>query len=84
MDTTTLFGYAAAALTTVAFVPQVVRIWRSKNTRDISLGMYVIFTAGIALWLVYGILLGSMPIIIANCITIVLAGSVLVMKLRYG
>lgn len=84
MDTTAMFGYAAATLTTVAFVPQVVRIWRSKNTRDISLGMYVIFTTGIALWLVYGILLGSAPIIIANCITIVLAGAVLAMKLRYG
>lgn len=84
MDSTAIFGYAAAAMTTVAFVPQVVQIWRSKHTRDISLGMYSIFTAGIALWLVYGILLGSVPIIAANCITLLLAGSVLAMKLRYG
>lgn len=79
-----MFGYAAAAMTTVAFVPQVVQVWRSKHTRDLSLGMYSIFTAGIVLWLVYGLLLGSAPIIAANCITLVLAGSVLAMKLRYG
>ena len=84
MEITILFGYLAATLTTVSFVPQVVQIWRSKHTADISLGMYSIFTAGIAAWLVYGILLGSLPIIIANSITIVLAGSVLAMKLRYG
>ena len=84
MQTTELIGYLAAALTTVSFIPQVVQIWRSKHTKDISLGMYSIFTLGIAVWLAYGILLGSAPIIIANCITIVLAGSVLMMKLKYG
>lgn len=84
MQTTELFGYLAATLTTVSFIPQVVQIWRSKHTKDISLGMYSIFTAGIAVWLVYGILLGSMPIIIANCVTLILAGSVLAMKLKYG
>lgn len=84
MQTTELIGYLAAALTTVSFVPQVVQVWRSKHTQDISLGMYAIFTLGIAVWLAYGILLGSAPIIIANCITIVLAGSVLAMKLKYG
>ena len=84
MQTTELIGYLAAALTTVSFIPQVVQIWRSKHTKDISLGMYSIFTLGIAVWLAYGILLGSTPIIIANCITIVLAGSVLMMKLKYG
>ena len=84
MQTTELIGYLAATLTTVSFIPQVVQIWRSKHTKDISLGMYSIFTLGIAVWLAYGILLGSAPIIIANCITIVLAGSVLMMKLKYG
>ena len=84
MQTTELIGYLAATLTTVSFIPQVVQIWRSKHTKDISLGMYSIFTLGIAVWLAYGILLGSTPIIIANCITIVLAGSVLMMKLKYG
>jgi MtN3 and saliva related transmembrane protein len=84
MEITELFGYLAATLTTVSFIPQVIQIWRSKHTKDISLGMYSIFTAGILAWLAYGILLGSTPIIIANSITIVLAGSVLAMKLKYG
>jgi MtN3 and saliva related transmembrane protein len=84
MEITAFFGFLAAFLTTVAFIPQVIQIWRSKHTKDISLGMYSIFTAGILAWLAYGILLGSTPIIIANSITIVLAGSVLAMKLKYG
>jgi MtN3 and saliva related transmembrane protein len=84
MQTTEVFGYLAATLTTVSFVPQVIQVWRTKHTKDISLGMYSIFTAGIAVWLIYGVMLGSMPIIIANSITILLAGSVLAMKLKYG
>lgn len=84
MSTTELFGFMAATLTTVSFIPQVIQVWRSKQTQDISLGMYAIFTVGILAWLIYGILLGSVPIIIANSITIVLAGSVLAMKLKYG
>ncbi len=84
MSTTELFGYLAAALTTISFVPQVIHVWRSKQTKDISLGMYSVFTLGIVVWLIYGLMLGSWPIIIANSITIVLAGSVLAMKLKYG
>jgi MtN3 and saliva related transmembrane protein len=84
MSTTELFGYLAATLTTISFIPQVIQVWRSKHTKDISLGMYSIFTLGIVVWLVYGLLLGSTPIIVANSITVVLAGSVLVMKLKYG
>lgn len=84
MSTTELFGYLAAILTTISFVPQVIHVWRSKQTKDISLGMYSVFTLGIVVWLIYGILLGSWPIIIANSITIVLAGLVLAMKLNYG
>lgn len=77
-------GSAAATLTTLSFVPQVWKIWRTRHTLDISLGMYAIFTAGVALWLAYGLLLGAWPIIIANSITLLLAGTVLAMKLRYG
>jgi MtN3 and saliva related transmembrane protein len=77
-------GSIAAALTTVAFVPQVWQIIRTHHTHDISLGMYAIFTAGVAMWLVYGILLGAWPIVIANGITLLLAGTVLVMKIRLG
>jgi MtN3 and saliva related transmembrane protein len=77
-------GSIAATLTTIAFVPQVWQVWRTRHTHDISLGMYAIFTCGVAMWLAYGLLLGAWPIIIANAITVLLAGAVLVMKLRYG
>ena len=84
MSIVELFGYLAAFLTTISFIPQVVQVWRTKHTKDISLGMYSIFTLGIFVWLIYGILLNAWPIIIANTITIFLAGSVLAMKLKYG
>jgi len=77
-------GSAAATLTTVAFIPQAWKVWRTNHTADISLGMYILFTLGVALWLAYGILLESWPIIIANCVTLLLAGSVLVMKIKFG
>jgi MtN3 and saliva related transmembrane protein len=77
-------GGLAATLTTCSFIPQVWRVWKTKHTKDISLLMYTFFTAGVALWLVYGILLAEWPIIIANGITLVLAGAVLLMKLRFG
>jgi MtN3 and saliva related transmembrane protein len=77
-------GGAAATLTTCSFLPQVWRVWQTRHTRDISLLMYSLFTAGVALWLAYGILLASWPIIVANGITLVLAGTVLVLKLRLG
>ena len=76
-------GSAAACLTTVSFVPQVWHTLRTRDVRGISLGMYSLFTTGVALWLVYGLLLGAWPIIIANAITTSLALAILVMKLRY-
>ncbi len=79
-----VIGSIAAFLTTVAFVPQVLKIWRSRSAKDISLPMYVVFTLGVALWLVYGVLLGAMPIIIANSVTLLLSAAVLTMKLRWG
>ena len=79
-----LIGYGAATLTTVSFVPQAWLTFRTRDVSGISLGMYSAFTTGIALWLVYGIVIGSWPIIIANIITVALAFSILVMKLRYG
>lgn len=84
MQPTDLIGSLAASLTTTAFIPQVWQIWRTRHTKDISLGMYIAFTCGVALWLLYGVLLGSWPIIIANSITVCLAGAVLVMKIRFG
>jgi MtN3 and saliva related transmembrane protein len=77
-------GSAAATLTTVSFIPQAWKVWRTRHTADISLSMYAMFTLGVALWLAYGILLAAWPIIIANCITLLLAGAVLVMKLKFG
>jgi MtN3 and saliva related transmembrane protein len=77
-------GSIAATLTTCLFIPQVWHVLKTRHTKDISLGMYALFTGGVALWLVYGILLGAWPIIIANCITLVLAGMVLILKLRFG
>jgi MtN3 and saliva related transmembrane protein len=79
-----VLGFVAGVLTTAAFIPQVLKIWRTRSARDISLGMYVVFTSGVALWLVYGFALGSLPIIVANVCTLVLALAVLLMKLRYG
>ena len=78
------FGYAAAVLTTSSFIPQAVMTIRSRNTRGISLAMYVIFTVGVALWLVYGIALESWPMILANTVTLGLAATILAMKIRFG
>ena len=76
-------GTVAACLTTASFVPQVWHTLRSRDVSGISLGMYSLFTLGVTLWLVYGILLVAWPIIIANAITMTLALAILVMKLRY-
>ena len=82
--TTELIGYLAAILTTFAFVPQAVQAWRTRDTAGISLPKYAFFCTGVALWLVYGVLLGAWPIIIANAITLVLSLTILALKLRYG
>lgn len=76
-------GYLAGTLTTIAFVPQLVKIWRSKSADDVSLAMFLIFTTGVALWLLYGLLIGAWPVIVANAVTLVLACAILVLKLRY-
>lgn len=81
---TSTIGFIAAILTTVSFVPQVLKVWRTRSAKDISLGMYSLFTLGIATWLVYGVLLDSWPVILANLVTLMLAGSVLVMKLKFA
>jgi len=78
-----LIGYCAAVLTTASFVPQVWHTFRTRDVRGISLGMYSAFTVGIACWLVYGLLLGAWPIVVANVITLALTVAILVMKLRY-
>ncbi|HET7922175.1 MAG TPA: SemiSWEET transporter [Gammaproteobacteria bacterium] len=77
-------GLAAAVLTTISFVPQVWRSLRTHDLRGISLGMYAVFTLGIALWLVYGVLIHDLPVTLANAVTLVLAGIVLALKLKHG
>jgi len=77
-------GYVAAALTTIAFVPQAMKVIRSRDTGAISLWMYVTFTVGIALWFAYGVLLNAWPIILSNAVTFGLAASILALKLRHG
>ncbi len=77
-------GYTAAILTSISFIPQAVMTIRTRNTRGISRGMYLMFTVGVALWLAYGIALGSWPMILANVVTLVLAATILVFKLRFG
>lgn len=77
-----LIGYFAATLTTVAFVPQAWKSWRTRDLSGISLPMYALFTLGVALWLAYGLVIGSIPIVIGNAITLLLASAVLGLKLR--
>ena len=75
-------GGVAAVLTTIAFLPQVIKSWRSRSTRDVSLGMFLILNTGIVLWLIYGLILESRPLIYANTVTLILTGTILVLKLR--
>jgi len=79
-----LLGYIGAFLTTGYFIPQAVMTIRTRDARGISRGMYIIFTTGVAFWLAYGIAIESLPMILANTVTLGLAGTVLALKLRYG
>jgi MtN3 and saliva related transmembrane protein len=83
MDPYELVGYAAATLATLAFLPQVIKSYREKSTKDISLSMYLVFFVGVVLWLIYGIHLNSTPMIIANAITALLALSILILKIKH-
>lgn len=76
-------GFVAGACTTAAFLPQVIHVWRTRSAADISLGMYCVFLLGVVLWLAYGIIVAAASMILANGITLLLAGSVLFMKLRF-
>jgi len=83
MESYNTLGLIAGVLTTAAFIPQAVKTWKSRNTRDISLGMFAIFCAGTLLWLLYGIRIGALPVIIANAVTLVLALTILGFKIKY-
>lgn len=84
MDYTAILGFSAAFLTTLAFVPQAVKTLRSRHTKDISFGMYTLFTLGITLWLLYGLVIQDWPIILANVVTLCLATTILVLKIKHG
>jgi len=79
-----LIGTLAAIFTTTAFIPQVVLTWKTRRADGISLGMYSLFTTGVALWLAYGVIIGAWPVIIANTLTLALALFILAMKIRFG
>jgi len=78
-----VIGYCAAFLTTIAFLPQAIRSWRSRDLSGISLGMYALFTFGVGLWLIYGLIIEKWPLILANAMTFALALSILILKLRH-
>jgi MtN3 and saliva related transmembrane protein len=78
-----LIGGVGAVCTTVAFVPQLVRVWKLKRAEEISGAFFLLFTVGIVIWLVYGVLIDSWPIIIANAVTIVIATAILVLKFKW-
>jgi MtN3 and saliva related transmembrane protein len=79
-----VLGYVAGVLTTFAFLPQAIRAFRTKSTKDMSLMMWLLLCLGVFCWLVYGVMLGAGPIIVANGVTLVLAGAVLVLKIMHG
>lgn len=81
---TTFIGLFAAVCTTSSFVPQVVKAWRSRSTRDMSTAMFTLLVTGNSLWLLYGVLIGDLPIVVANLITLGLVATILGLKLRYG
>jgi MtN3 and saliva related transmembrane protein len=83
MDTVIVVGYVAGALTTVSFVPQVIRAWKLKETRDLSLAMLLLFASGVLLWTLYGLWTGSVPVIAANVITFILVLVLLGLKIKY-
>jgi MtN3 and saliva related transmembrane protein len=83
MNTTNLIGYISAFLTTLAFVPQALHSWKTRDLSGISLPMYSLFSIGVAGWIIYGFMIASLPIILANVVTFLLACAVLALKLKH-
>lgn len=77
-------GYVAGLLATIAFLPQIAKIIRERSAKDISLGMYALFCSGIVLWLLYGVLISSGPVILSNSVTLLLSGTILILKIKHG
>jgi MtN3 and saliva related transmembrane protein len=83
MNAVQLLGLVAGFLTTAAFLPQVIKTWKSRSAKDLSLGMFSLFCLGVALWLLYGFMVNDIPVIVANLITLMLASTLLFFKLRW-
>jgi MtN3 and saliva related transmembrane protein len=83
MDATTILGYFAGALTTMSLLPQVIKMWKTRSTRDVSLVMFLIFVVGISLWIAYGIAIHSAPVIIANSVSLMMGFIVLWLKFKF-
>jgi MtN3 and saliva related transmembrane protein len=84
LDLMTVLGLIAAACTTFSFLPQVIQAWRTRSTKDISLGMFTVMTIGVALWVIYGVARMDLPLIAANVVTFGFAATILYLKLRHG
>ena len=83
MNAIQLLGLMAGSLTTAAFLPQVVKTWKSRSAKDLSLGMFSLFCLGVAMWLIYGLAINDVPVIAANLVTLLLASTLLFFKLRF-
>ncbi len=83
MDFITILGLVAGTLTTIAFLPQLIKTWKSKSAKDVSLEMLIVFSIGVFLWLIYGIYLQALPIILANLLTLIFNLVILGLKIRY-
>lgn len=83
MNIVTIIGLLAGSLTTIAFLPQVIKTWKTKSTKDVSLIMFLTFCTGVSLWIVYGFLEKDLPVLMANIVTFLLASIILGFKLKY-
>lgn len=83
MDFITVLGLIAGTLTTIAFIPQLMKTWRSRSAKDVSFIMLVVFSTGVFLWLIYGIYLQALPIILANALTLIFNLIIVCLKIRY-
>ena len=84
MGMTDAIGFLAGALTTIAFVPQALKIYTTKSGKDVSARMLMIFSAGVVLWLIYGFMIGSLPVILSNVVTLILSATIIALKIRYS
>jgi len=84
MESITYVGLVAGTLTTISFLPQAIKTWKTKSTKDISLAMFLCFCLGVILWLFYGFYTDNLPVFLTNFATLILASSILVCKLKYG